>query len=162
MDDIIERMQSYGDRVQFDLPGKGQRPNYQVINTAGKKIAFDSKSFLLKPNENGDVSDNLSAIFTLAQIKAAKTYSGIKVSSPRARSSTSAGSGTRSNAGASRSAPAPAKVVDTIDADKYLYFKNNRDMLPEGIQKYSDQVGQLMRTGMSAEEAFEEVIKQHF
>ena len=56
----------------------------------------------------------------------------------------------------------PAPVVDTIDADKYKYFKENREFLPDGIQKYSDEIGALMREGKSAEAAFDEIVKQYF
>ncbi|HEY9280227.1 MAG TPA: hypothetical protein VIP51_09170 [Eoetvoesiella sp.] len=160
IDEIIERMVAYGNQVQFDLPGKGQRPNYQVMGNSGRKMAFDSKNLLMRPNENGDVSDNLSAIFTLDQIKAAKAYSGIKRTKPRAPRTTTASSA--GGAVASRSAAPAAVPVDTIDAEKYQYFKNNRDTLPEGIQKHSATISDLMRTGLSAEAAFGEIIKQHY
>src|SRR5690606_26497949 len=130
------RMTAYGDRVQFDLPGKGKRPNYQVINAAGKKMAFDSKNFVMRPNENGDVSDNLSAIFTLDQIRAAKALRSAKPARARSARVASTSPGTRPVA-------AP-KVVDTVDADKYKYFRENRDALPEGIQQHSESISSLM------------------
>ena len=119
-------------------------------------MAFDSKSLLLKPNENGDVSDNLSAIFTLEQIKAAK--SGGRTPGTCSRSAVSSG-GVR---GSASRAARPAPVVDTIDADKYKYFKENRDFLPEGIQKYSSEISALMKEGKSAEAAFDAIVKQYF
>src|SRR5690606_33054419 len=67
--EVIEKMQSYGDRVQFELPGKPPRPNYQVINATGRKMGFADRHLLLRLNENGDISDNLTTIFSLDSIK---------------------------------------------------------------------------------------------
>ncbi len=162
MDSVIEKMIAYGDRVQFDLPGKGQRPNYQVISPSDRKMGFDSKSLLMKLNENGEISDNLSAIFTLEQIKSAKLHIGVKQTRPRARRTTTSDGTAIGRSAVSRSAAPAVQVVDTTDAEKYQYFKNNRDYLPDGIQKHSEQISGLMRSGASAEDAFAAIIKQYY
>lgn len=155
--DVIEKMESYGANVQFELPGNAQRPNYQVINNAGKKMAFDKKNLLMSLNSDGNVSDTLSSVFTLEAIKTAMKGGGAKPIA-RARATRPSTSGT-----ASRSSYAPvAQVVDTVEHDKYAYFKANRDFLPDGIQKHSADISALMKSGKSAEEAFKQIIEQHF
>lgn len=155
--DVIEKMESYGPNVQFELPGNAQRPNYQVINNAGKKMAFDKKNLLMSLNSDGNVSDTLSAVFTLEAVKAAMNGGGAKTAT-RARASRPS-----TSASSTRSSYAPvAQVIDTVEHDKYAYFKANREYLPEGIQKHSAEISTLMKNGMSAEEAFNEIIAQHF
>lgn len=149
--DVIERMDAYGDQVQFELPGKGQRPNYQVMNAAGKKMAFDSKNLLLGLNSNGNVGDHLSSVFTLGAIKAALNGGGVKTIKGRVSRGPSTG-GARVSA--------TAQVLDTIERDKYAYFKSNRETLPAGIEKYSGKISDLMRSGLSAEGAFDAVVEQ--
>ncbi len=157
--DVIEKMESYGGHVQFELPGHAQRPNYQVINASGKKIAFDKKNLLLSLNAGGDVSDTLSSAFPLAAVKAALAGGGRSAAArPRApRGTTTAGTAR----GTARAA-APATPVDVVESEKYAYFKEHRDMLPEGISKHSSTISELMRGGLSAEAAFNQVITQHF
>ncbi|RTZ42568.1 hypothetical protein EKL30_12800 [Candidimonas sp. SYP-B2681] len=160
--DVIEKMESYGPNVQFEMPGNAQRPNYQVINKAGKKMAFDKKNLLMSLNSDGNVSDTLSAVFSLEAVKTvmkgggAKTAARARVSRPSTGAASVSGGSTRS------SYTAPAPVVDTVEHEKYAYFKANRETLPEGIQKYSAVISDLMRTGKSAEAAFEEIIALHF
>lgn len=155
--DVIEKMESYGPNVQFELPGNAQRPNYQVINNAGKKMAFDKKNLLMSLNSGGNVSDTLSAVFTLDAVKTAMKGGGVKTAAkPRASRSSTASSSPRGSY-----TPA-AQFVDTVEHDKYAYFKTNRETLPEGIQKHSAAISELMKNGMSAEDAFGEIIKQHF
>lgn len=154
--DVIEKMEAYGNRVQFELPGKGPRPNYQVINTAGKKMAFDKKNLLLAASFNEEIGTELSSVFTLDMIKAAVRGGGVKTAARARVVRSSTGSTT------SRSAGVTEQAVDVVERDKYAYFKANRETLPDGIQKHSQKISELMRGGMSAESAFDEVIKQHF
>lgn len=157
--DVIEKMESYGDQVQFELPGKAQRPHYQVITSTGRKMGFDSQNLLLRLNENGNISEGLSSVFSLDAIRAASKGLSAKstaVRSPRAATTS------RSSSSASRSASVASQPVDTVEHDKYAYFKAHREELPEGIQKYSTHISELMRGGLSAEAAFEAIIKQHF
>ncbi len=148
--DVMTQMATYGDRVQFGLSGTGQGPNYQVINTAGKKMAFDSKNHLLHPVADEFASGNVTGVFTLDQVKTAMAGGG-------GTSST----GTRSRVGSS-SRTAAVKVKDIVDTEKYEYFKNNRQALPPTIGEHSEEITTLMKKGMSAEEAFAEVVKLHY
>jgi len=160
--DVIEKMEAYGANVQFEFPGNAQRPNYQVINKAGKKMAFDKKNLLMSLNTDGNVSDTLSGIFTLEAVRMAMTGGGAKTVA-RARVSRPSTASVSSGGTRSRSAQAPAaEPVDTVEHRKYAYFKENRDNLPDGIQKHSATISDLMHNGLSAEDAFSEIIKQHF
>ena len=147
---VMSQMSSYGERVQFSL-NSGQKPNYQVINTFDKKMAFNGNHHLTHPEEDDFTGSNATPVLTLEQIKAAIAGVGIKktVSTRTARVST-------------RSSPASAKVGDLIDVQKYEYFKNNVQKLPEGIRAYSQEVSNLMKGGMSAEAAFGEIVEQYF
>lgn len=147
---VVAQMMSYGERVQFSLIS-GEKPNYQVINTFDKKMAFNGNHHLTQPQEDEFVGSNATPVFTLEQIKTRTASIAIKKTvSPRAaRTST-------------RSSPATAKVGDLIDVQKYEYFKNNVQKLPEGIRAYSQEVSNLMKNGMSAEDAFGQVVQQYF
>src|SRR5699024_6838903 len=116
---------------QFEFPGHAKMPIYQVINQRGFKMGFDGKHLLHSLNENGNISDNLSAEFSLEQVQEAMTKPA--AAAPRARKS--AGGATRK-----------AAVPDTVEVDKYNYFRANRDWLPDGIQEYADDISALMRT----------------
>lgn len=148
-------MTTYGDRVQFGLNGTGSRPHYQVINTAGKKMAFDSKNHLLHPEEGEFVGSNATGVYTLDQIKMA-IAGGLKSSSGTGavRSSSSSSSG--------RGKTAAARALDQFAAERYEYFKNNRQSLPPSIVEYTDEITELMKKGMTAEAAFGDVIKRYF
>src|SRR3546814_20476479 len=83
------KMQAYGEQVQFQLPapGKARSPNYQVINDRGMKMGFDERHLLLRLEADGNVSDNLSVVFTLDAIKQAIAGGGKKPAISRARTS---------------------------------------------------------------------------
>jgi hypothetical protein len=153
--DVIAQMETYGDRVQFGLYGPGQRPNYQVINTAGKKMAFDSNNHLLHAAAEEFVGANATAVFTLEQVKAAMGRAGVK-SSGAARSVRAAGASSR------RTTTLAKAKEELIDAEKYVYFKNNRQALPPTIGEHSDEISELMKKGLTAEEAFGDVVKRRF
>ncbi len=157
--EVIEKMDAYGDRVQFELPGKNRSPCYQVINTREMKMGFDNRHLLQRLNADGNVSDEVTAVFTLEAIKAAQAGGGRKAAS---RSSTRGGASAGRATSSRSAAPAAVAAVDTIEQDKYAYFKSNRDFLPDGIARHSQEISQLMRNGMSAEQAFDAVIKEHF
>src|SRR5690606_26021405 len=155
--EVIEKMQSYGDRVQFESPGAKRRgPYYQIINARDMKMGFDDRHLLLRLNADGNIADELSPVFTLDALKAAQLGTARK---PASRSSPRGASPAR-RTGTSREAP--ATPVDTVEQDKYAYFKSHRDYLPEGITKYSQEISELMRKGIPAEQAFDTVIKAHF
>jgi len=144
---VLEQMLAYGDRVQFALAHGGQRPHYQVINSADKKMAFDS-DHLVTANANDFLAGTTSPVYTLEQIEAAATGVGAKTARTReVRSGT-----TRVTA---------AQKAALVDAEKYEYYKNNRPSLPANIGKHTQEITALMMNGMSAESAFAEVMKRH-
>jgi hypothetical protein len=142
--------------VQLTLNGPGQRPHYQVINPAGKKMAFDSNHHLLHPKEDEFIPGNVSGVYTLEQVKLIAAGGAVRL----------AGSGRVARAGGAvrgtRNTAAVVKAKDLIDTEKYNYFKNNRETLPPTIGDYSAQITALMKNGMSAEEAFNDVVSAHF
>lgn len=156
--DVMEKMETYGDRVQFALPGHAQRPNYQVINRADKKMGFDKQNLLLRLDETGNVADSMSTIFSLEAVKRA-IRGEADPAAVRSRSTTTRQSRSGS---ASSTRSRPAVDVDLVEQDKYAYFRANRDDMPEGIEKYSAAISALMRSGLSAEDAFRQVIQTHF
>jgi hypothetical protein len=154
LNDVKGRMETYGDRVQFGLTGTGQRPNYQVINTDGKKMAFDSGNHLLHSEADEFDENNVSGVYTLDQVKAAIAGAGSKASAAKRAS--------RAGTGATRATTAATKAKDLAAAEKYEYYKNNRATLPPSIGQHSNEITELMMNGMSAEQAFGEVVKRHF
>ena len=151
--DVLVQMETYGERVQFALNGPGQRPNYQVTNTAGKKMAFDQNNHLMHPKDDELSGANISGTFTLAQIKTAKSSVGV-----RASAGTRA---TKTSSGAPRTTSAAAKA-GAMDEEKYEYFKAHRQTLPPAIKEYSNEISELMKKGMTAEEAFNDVLTRYF
>jgi hypothetical protein len=147
---VLAQMETYGGRVQFALSTPGARPNYQVLNDADKKMAFDANHHLLQPQAAEFEGSNATAILTLEDIRA------IGTAKPKAKSA--AKSGKR----AVRTTTASAKAADLVDAAKYAYFRANRQTLPPAIGGHSDEISTLMRNGLSAEDAFSEVLKRHF
>jgi len=148
-------MADYGDRVQFSLVSGGAEPSYQVTNALGKTIAFDRNHHLLRPEGHEFVGANATAVFTMEQVKAAA--SGIRTAvggAPRAaRAVRTGGTGTRVSA---------AKLDEQFAAQRYEYYRNNRQSLPAAITEHTEEITALMRQGKSAEEAFGEVLKKYF
>ncbi len=146
---VAAQMTSYGDRVQFSFIS-GEKPNYQVINTFNKKMTFNGTHHLTHPQEDEFAGGNSTPIFTMDQIKARIVGVGLKKTvSPRSASVSS------------RSSSAAAKVNDLIDVQKYEYFKKNVKTLPEGIRAYSQEVTSLMKSGLSVEAAFDQIVDQY-
>jgi hypothetical protein len=154
---VAERMESYGDRVQFELPGHAKQPIYQVINPSDRRMGFDGRHLLLRLNESGNVADSLSPIFTLDAVRAA--IAGRRTA--RSPAATRSGGPGRGSAAARRAA-APAVATDTVEKEKYAYYREHRDALPEDIARYASEISALMRTGKSAEEAFHQVIAEYY
>jgi hypothetical protein len=159
---VVTQMTAYGDRVHFSMFGSVQKPHYEVINSFDKKMAFDGNHHLHRSEDESEFGPgNVTPIFTLEQIKRiiATGGSGVRSSIPRsARAASARSSGT----GAARPTTAAARAREAVDSEKYVYFKANREMLPEGINQYSDEISALMLKGMSAEQAFGEIIQKHF
>ncbi|MDB5796035.1 MAG: hypothetical protein JWR25_2414 [Noviherbaspirillum sp.] len=151
LNEVISKMEAYGDRVQFALSGASRTPSYQVINPLDKKMAFDSNHHLLQGDAAQFDGSDVTAVFSLEEIRIARRGGGAKtrVAAPR-------------TTGGTRTGTAASKILERIDTEKYEYFKNNREMLPSAIGRHSDEITQLMKNGMSAEEAFSDVLKRHF
>ncbi len=143
---VLEQMLTYGDRVQFALTGGGLRPHYQVINTAEKKMTFDSEHLLTHATDSF-AGKATSLIYTLEQVEAAITGAGRKAA------------GTDVAGGGSNRTTAAQKLA-LVEAEKYEYFKLHRATLPADIGKHAAEITALMVNGLSAEDAFGEVIKQ--
>ncbi|PRC95036.1 hypothetical protein [Solimicrobium silvestre] len=160
---VIEKMQAYGDNAQFSTNGTIHGPNYQVINTAGKKMSFDSGNLLIQTDEEEFTSKISATIYSLEQVKALL----VRINSPlvkttatrtrRVASSTSVGT-TSSPRGGS----ALAKAKEQIAIQKYEYYKTNRATLPSDIREHSEEITRMMESGISAEEAFTEASKLCF
>lgn len=154
---VMERMESYGDRLQFELPGHGKQPIYQVISSSDRKMGFDGKHLLLRLNETGNVADSLSAVFTLEAVRSA--IAGRRT----ARTATvTRGASPRSTTTTRRTVSAPAAAVDSVEQEKYAYYRSHREELPEDISKHAAEISTLMRAGKSAEEAFGHVVAQRY
>jgi hypothetical protein len=151
---VLEKMADYGDRVQFSLSSSGPQPSYQVMNTLDKKMAFNGNHHLLSSQGDEFAGANASQVFTLDQIKAMISGVGIG-SSTKARTTRAVRSagGTRTTA---------AKLNEQFAAQRYEYFKNNRQTLPPAIAEHSSEITALMMQGKSVEEAFGEVVKKYF
>jgi len=156
--EVAERMESYGDRVQFELPGHSKRPIYQVIGRTDRKMGFDGKHLLLRLNESGNVADTLSPVYTLDDLRSAVAGKrGARGTAVRA-----AGGGSSAASPRRRAAASPVAVIDTVEQDKYAYYRANRDALPEDISQHAGEISALMRAGKSAEEAFQDVVNRHY
>lgn len=151
---VAEKMADYGDRVQFSLVSGGAEPSYKVMNEDGKAMAFDRNHHLLHPQGEEFVGVNASSLYTLEQVNAAISGSGIRTgTTTRARVARATGGGTRTTA---------AKLEEQFATQRYEYYRNNRSMLPSAISQHSNEIVELMRAGKPVEQAFDEVVKKHF
>ncbi len=148
---VLEKMQAYGDRVQFEMVSRGAGPSYQVINPRDRKMGFDGNHLLQRLNEDGHVGDEMSPVFALSAIQQAAAGLTTRTTS-RARAGTPR----------PRAAKAAAPAIDVIEQEKYAYYKANRDTLPEDIHVHAAEISAQMRKGISAEQAFDSVIKARY
>lgn len=152
--DVIKQMELYGDRVRFSFFGTGQRPHYQVTNSFGKAMVFDSNNHLHQPQEEEFTGSNCTPEFSLDQVKAV-VAGGIRAEAVKRVSRASSGTGTRGMTAA-------ARAKEQLDIEKYNYFKANRQAMPPTIGEHSDEITELMLKGIPAAEAFEEIIKRYY
>jgi hypothetical protein len=148
----MEKMVDYGDRVQFSLVSGGPEPNYQIINTLGKSMAFDRKHHLLRPEADEFAGGNATRIFTLEQVKAA-------ISGARSTSTTSR---TTRVARAAVPRTTMARQEELFAAQRYEYFRTHRQTLPPTISLHTEEITELMKKGKSVEEAFGEVVSKYY
>jgi hypothetical protein len=155
MNNVLEKMAAYGDRVQFSLVSGGAEPSYQVINNMGKAMAFDRDHHLLQAQDNLFEAGNATPVFTLEQINATRSSYG---ASSRAASKT----GRLVKAASGPTKTAAARMDEQVAAARYAYFKAHRASLPPRIAEYSGEIDQLLKKGKPVEEAFDEVVKKYF
>lgn len=151
---VISQMDIYGDRVQFALVTSGSGPHYQLINGSGKKMAFDGNHRLHHPEDGEFSPGNATGVFTLEQVRLARAGA----SKPARTLST----GRVARPSGTRAPSAAARAREQADSEKYAYFKTHRATLPDTIGEHSDEITTLMRNGMTAEQAFTEVLKKYF
>ena len=144
--------------MQFALSSPGANPNYQVQNSAHKKMAFDSQHHLLQPQTAEFEGSNATPLLSLEQIRAAEAGLGRAAVAKQAKPAKPA----KSSKSAKRTVPAAPKEADLVDAAKYAYYKANRQTLPAGIGSYTSEISVLMRNGLSAEAAFTQIIQRYF
>lgn len=148
----MAKMVDYGDRVQFSRVSIGAEPSYQIITSLDKTMAFDRNHHLLRPSEEEFAGANATSVYTLDQVKAA--IAGVRTASSVRGARVVRASGTpRTSA---------ARLEEQFAAQRYEYFKNNRQTLPSTISEHSDEITTLMKQGKSVEEAFGEVLKKYF
>ena len=155
--DVMQQMVTYGDRVQFGQTAIDLRPTYRVINSSDKKMAFDGNNHLLHPKDDEFSDAALSGIYTLEQIRAAIVAGGFRSTTGTRVTRTSTGT-----VRATRGSTLKSKAADLLNEEKYQYFKANASTMPEDIRTYSDEISGLMKAGMTAEQAFNDVIKRYF
>lgn len=149
---VLEKMNDYGDRVQFSLAGGSAEPSYQVINPQDKRIAFDNRHTLLKTEGEEFAGSNATAVYTADQVKAA--IAGFAPASSGGRAvKTARGGSTRISA---------ARLEEQFATARYEYYRNNRQTLPQGITGHTEEITGLMKQGKSVEEAFDEVVRKYF
>ncbi|HEY5800117.1 MAG TPA: hypothetical protein VIT92_07845, partial [Burkholderiaceae bacterium] len=153
LNDVMNQMLTYGERVRFAIGGGGMRPNFQVINSSERSMAFDGNIRLIHPKEGDFAGAKVSATFTLEQIETLAT--GGKLA-PTSRA------GTTHVAKGPRTGTIAAQALDVLNAEKYAYFKEHRGSLPAEIGSHSDAITKLMQGGLSAADAFGEIVKRHY
>jgi hypothetical protein len=155
---VLEKMQAYGDRVQFSYVAGGPQPGYQVINELGKTMAFDRNHHLLVIQGEEFTGPNATAIMSLDQIQ--RMISGIGTSS---RAGTRGVRVARKAAGGTgETKTAKARQLDMYAAQRYEYFRNNRQSLPPTITEHTEEITELMMKGKSVEEAFGEIVSKYY
>lgn len=159
LNDVMRQMAAYGDRVRFGLNSPTPQPHYQVINAFEKKMAFDARHHLHHPADDEFDDANATRILSLDQVKALMAGIG---SRREAAARPVRASRVRSTSGGGRTVTAAQKIEENLDALKYAYFKEHSATLPEGIKEYSQEISRLMKGGMTAAAAFDQVVKQYF
>lgn len=153
----MEKMASYGDRVQFSLLS-GPLPSYQVMNALGKTMAFDRNHHLLHPQGEEFVGVNATQVYSLDQVKAA--IDGIAAASAKGGRTVRVAKAGSPGAGGGKTAA--QRLNEQLAAQRYEYFRNNRQSLPPTISEHSDEITDLMKTGRPVEEAFAEVLRKYY
>lgn len=152
---VLSQMDMYGDRVQFALVTSGNGPHYQLTNGSGKTMAFDGNHHLHHPADGEFSPGNATGVFTLDQIKLARTGG----SKPARTLSTGR---VAARATGPRGPSAAVRAREQADSEKYAYFKAHRATLPDTIGEHSDEITSLICNGMTAEQAFSRILTTYF
>lgn len=150
---VQEKMNSYGDRVQFSRCS-GPLPNYQVINPADKKMAFDGGHHVMRAQEDDFSGANGTSVFSMDQVNA--MINGVRMVEGKAKSVRvvrPGSTGTRTTV---------RQVEDQFAAARYEYFRTHRATLPPTISEHSDEIATLMKQGKPVEEAFNAIIEKYY
>lgn len=158
LNEVVRQMTAYGDRVRFSLVGSSAQPAYQVINSFEKKMAFDVNHHLLHPSEEEFSDATATKIFSLDQVHGLIANAGVR----QQAAARPVRATVRRSSGTSRPVTAAQKMEENLDAQKYAYFKEHSATLPEGIREHSQEISRLMKTGLTAEAAFTQVLNEHF
>jgi hypothetical protein len=150
---VREKMDSYGDRVQFSRRS-GPLPSYQVINPADKKMAFDCDHHLLRAQEDDFSPPHVTSVLSMDQING--MINGVRMVGEKAKTVRvvrTSSTGTRTTV---------KQVEDQIAVARYEYFRTHRATLPPTIAEHSDEITTLMKQGKPAEEAFGAIIEKYY
>jgi hypothetical protein len=151
---VLEKMKDYGDQLQFSLC-TGPLPSYQLINSFGKKMAFDCNHHLLRSQEEDFSAANVTPIFSMDQVNA--LISGIRMGEEKktktVRITRTGNAGTRTTV---------RQVEDQFATARYEYFRAHRATLPPEIAEHSDEIATLMKQGKPVEEAFAAIVEKYY
>jgi hypothetical protein len=150
---VLEKMNSYGDRVQFSRRS-GPLPNYQVINPADKKMAFDGGHHLLRADEDDFSAAHVTSVFSMDQVTA--MINGVRPVGEKTKTVRvvhTGRAGTRTTV---------RQVEDQFAAARYEYFRAHRATLPPTIAEHTDEIATLMKQGKPVEEAFGAIVQKYY
>ncbi len=150
---VLEKMNSYGDRVQFSRRS-GPLPRYQVINSADKKMAFDGGHHLLRAEEDDFSAGHVTAVFSMDQVNA--MINGIRPVGEKTKTVRVVRTGSTSTRTTVK------QIEDQFAAARYEYFRANRETLPPTISEHSDEIAALMKQGKPVEEAFGAILQKYY
>ena len=148
--EVMNQMLRYGEKVRFAV-GVNTPPSYQVEGMGGRTMAFDGRHILLKAKPGDFTGERGSQVYTLQQIET--LASGGKLAPERALTHLSS---------TPRAGTQASRTLDALNAEKYAYYKENRESLPKDISKHSDEVTEAMKNGLSAQDAFAQVVAKHY
>lgn len=146
-------MNSYGDRVQFSRRS-GPLPNYQVINSADKKMAFDCDHHVMRAQEEDFSGANGTSVLSMDQVNA--MINGVRMVEGKAKTVRvvhPGSAGTRTTV---------RQAEDQFAAARYEYFRSHRATLPPTITEHTDEIATLMKLGKPVEEAFGAILQKYY
>jgi hypothetical protein len=150
LNEVMNQMLRYGEKVRFAV-GVNSPPSYQVEGLGGRTMAFDGRHILLKTKPGDFTGERASQVYTLQQIDTLASGGKLAAERPLTHLSAKPREGTQAS-----------RTLDALNAEKYSYYKEHRAALPADIGKHSDEVTQFMKDGLSAADAFAQVVAKHY